>query len=73
LQKVEESKNDAMHAAYMPRVITKESLLSASPSQLEMLLQHVVLVKDPAVPEKFKPRWVDSSLILMSSTSKPVP
>ena len=62
-----------MHAAYMPRVITKESLLSASPSQLEMLLQHVVLVKDPAVPEKFKPRWVYSSLIPMSSMSKPIP
>jgi hypothetical protein len=52
---IEESKSDMMHAAYMPRVITKESILSASPPQLEMLLQHVVLVKDPAVPEKFKP------------------
>ena len=54
---VEESKNDVMHAVYMLRVITKESLLSASPPQLEVLLQHVVLVKDPAVPKKYKPRW----------------
>ena len=56
-----------MHAAYMPRIITKESLLSTSPSQLEMLLQHVVLVKDPMVPKKFKPWWVYSSLICASS------
>jgi hypothetical protein len=53
---VEKSKKDKMHAAYTPRLITKESILSASPSQLEMLLQHVILVKDPAVPQKFKPR-----------------
>jgi hypothetical protein len=70
---VEESKNDTMHAAYMPCIITKESILSASPSQLEMLLQHVVLVKDPAVPKKFKPTWVYPSLILMSSISKLIP
>jgi hypothetical protein len=68
---IEESRNDMMHAAYMPRVITKESILSASPPQLERLLQHVVLVKDPTVPEKFKPRYL--SLILMSSTSKLIP
>jgi hypothetical protein len=70
---VEESKNNTMHTAHMPRVITKESLLSASPSQLELLLQHVILVKDPAVPEKFKPRWVYPSLIPMSSISKLIP
>ena len=70
---VEESKNDAMHTVYMPRVVTKESLLSASPSQLEMLLQHVVLVKDPAVPKKYKPRWGYSSLIPISSISKLIP
>ena len=62
-----------MHAAYMPRTITKESLLSASPAELEMLLQHVVLVKDWAVPKKFKPRQVYSSLFLVSLISKLIP
>ena len=47
-----------MHATYEPRIITKQSILTASPSELEMLLQHVVLVKDPVVPEKFKPTCV---------------
>jgi hypothetical protein len=55
---VEESKKDPMYAAYGPRVITKESLLTASPSQLEMLAPHVVLVKDPTVSEKLKPRYI---------------
>jgi hypothetical protein len=55
---VEESKNDLMYAAYQPRIITKEAILTASPSQMEMLLQHVVLVKDPVVLEKFKPTCV---------------
>lgn len=55
---VEESKNDPMYAAYQPRIITKEAILTASPSQMEMLLQHVVLVKDPVVLEKFKPTCV---------------
>jgi hypothetical protein len=55
---VEESKKDPMHSLYQPRVITKESILTASPSQLEMLLPHVVLIKDPIVPAKFKPMCV---------------
>ena len=55
---VEESKKDPMHAVYEPRVITKESILTASASQMEMLLQHVVLVKDPVVQDKFKPRYI---------------
>jgi len=53
---VEESKKDPMYAAYHPRVITKGSILTVSPSELEMLAPHVVLVKDPTVLEKFKPR-----------------
>jgi hypothetical protein len=55
---VEESKKDPMYAAYEPCVITKESILTASPSHLELLAPHVVLIKDPVVSEKFKPRCV---------------
>jgi hypothetical protein len=51
---VEERKKDPTHAVYEPRVIAKDSILTASPSQLEMLLQRIVLVKDPVVEEKFK-------------------
>ena len=57
---VEESKNDPMYAAYQPHIITKEAILTASPAQMEMLLQGVVLVKDPIVLEKFKPTCVSS-------------
>jgi hypothetical protein len=63
---VEESKKDPMYAAYAPRVITKESILTASPSQLEMLLQHVILVKDPVVDKKFRPMFVPSLLSIPS-------
>lgn len=57
-----------MYSAYKPRAITKESILSASPSQLEMLLQHVVLVKDSIVPKKFQPVCVTTFNFLNSNS-----
>lgn len=59
-----------MHAAYEPRIVTKEAILTASPSQLEMLLQHVVLVKNPEVQEKFKPMYVAVSFDAISLISR---
>lgn len=53
-----DSKKDPMYGVYGPRVIAKDSLLTASRAELEMLLPHVVLVKDPVVPAMFTPRRV---------------
>ena len=54
---VEESKSDPMYAAYQPRLITKVSIMAASPLQLEMLAPHIILVKEPGVLDRFTPRF----------------
>lgn len=53
-----------MYDVHAPRVISKDSLLTASQAELELLLPHVVLVKDAAVPSMFKPRCVHHSHII---------
>ena len=63
---VEESKKDPVYAAYAPCIITKESILTASPSQLEVLLQHIILVKGPVVHKKFKLMFIPSLLSIPS-------
>jgi hypothetical protein len=46
-----------MYAAYQPRLITKASIMAASPLQLEMQAPHVILVKEPGVFDRFSPRF----------------
>ncbi|KAF8295391.1 hypothetical protein DL93DRAFT_2173908, partial [Clavulina sp. PMI_390] len=58
LRLVEASKNDPSYAMYQPRMVTKEALLAASQDEMGQLLPNVVLVKDPVVPDRFKPRYV---------------
>jgi hypothetical protein len=45
-----------MYAVYQPHLITKASIMAASPSQLEMLAPHVILVKELVVLDRFTPR-----------------